>query len=286
MSSESAKHLEGFVYVLVSPVYEFIKIGGTDYAPLKRIREINSSEPYKSLGPWSLHDFRQVTDWRSIEYALHYTFRDKLVQSITGQKELFAVSPVEATRQLESIDESLVLKKPKIDRMFQDQEFAGFIAKLFRFTGILNRLDLQGAWTFSLFPSTMGGRYYTLNIGPHEVAFATAPSNGLLPVHMIRMDRLIHDFKAGSSWVGNRAGGMEDDNYATGLYRSTSVIFEGDFSAALEFLSLNGVRRAVIAYWTEALILLQEKAVMSVFSRYHNWNAVAELKKRITSGQL
>jgi hypothetical protein len=283
MTSEIFKRLEGHVYVLTSPMCEYVKIGGTDYAPLKRIREINTSEPYKSLGPWSLHDFRQVADWRKVEYTLHYTFRSKLVKSIAAQKELFAISAVEASRYLEQIDESLVLKKPKVDRLFQDQEFASFLARLFRFTAILNWLDLQGAWTFSLFPSTSGGRYYTLNIGSHEVAFASLPANGRAPVHMIHMDHLIHDFKDVSAWVEKRGGGFADDNYAKALYRSTSVFFEGDFEVALEFLSLNGVRRAIIAYWNEALIELQEKGTASVYAKHHNWNAVAELKKRITS---
>lgn len=290
MASEISKRLQGHVYVLVSPVCEYVKVGGTDYAPLKRIKkrikEINLYEPYKTLGPWSLHDFRQVTDWRKVEYSLHYAFRSKLVKSVEGQKELFSISPVEVSKHLERIDGSFVLKKPKIDRMFQDQEFSGFLAKLFRFTAILNWLDLQGAWTFSLFPSTSGGRYYTLNIGSHEVAFATVASNDRLPVHMIHMDRLVHDFKEVSSWVGKRNGCFEDDNYATGLHRSTSVFFEGDFDVALEFLSLNGVRRAIIAYWTEALIELQEKGGLSTYSKHHNWNTVAELKKRITNGRL
>lgn len=286
MSKRDKEILEGHVYVLVSPVCQFIKIGGTDYAPLKRIKEINSCEPYKSLGPWSLHDFRQVADWRKVEYALHYIFRHRLVKSIAGQRELFAVSSVEAAKQLEQIDESLVLRKPKVDRMFQDQEFASFLAKLFRFTGILNWLDLQGAWTLSLFPSTSGGRYYTMNIGSHEVAFATSPPNGRLPVHMIHMDRLVYDFEEVLSWVRSRSGELVDDNYASGLYRSTSVLFEGKFSRAVEFLSLNGVRRAIIAYWMEALIELQEKGNVSVHSQHHNWNAVAELKKKMVSGQL
>lgn len=284
--SEISKRLEGHVYVLISPMCEYIKIGGTDYAPLKRIKEINTSEPYKSLGPWSLHDFRQVADWRKVEHALHYTFRSSLVKSIAAQKELFAISSAEASRHLEKIDESLVLKKPKIDRMFQDQQFAIFLAKLFRFTAILNWLDLQGAWTFSLFPSTNGGRYYTLNIGSHEVAFATTPANDCAPVHMIHMDRLIYDFKDISTWVEKRNGSFVDDNYATALHRSTSVFFEGDFDTALEFLGLNGVRRAIIAYWTEALIELQENGNTSLHSKHHNWNAVAELKRRITSNTL
>jgi hypothetical protein len=282
----SIKHIEGHVYILVSPVCEYIKIGGTDYAPLKRLKEINLTEPYKSLGPWSLHDFRQVADWRKVESSIHYTFRSKTVESIAGQKELFAVSPIEASRFLEQIDESLVIKKPKIDRMFQDLEFSGFLARLFQFTAILNWVDLQGAWTFSLFPSTSGGRYYTINIGKHEIAFATIPKTGQPQIHMIHMDRLIHDFDAVKSWVEEKNGSLVDDNYASCLYRSTSVFFEGSFDDALAFIKLDGVRRAMIAYWTEALILLQEKATVSVFSRYHNWNAVAELKKRILSQSL
>lgn len=283
---DKTKSLEGHVYVLASPVSEYIKIGGTDYAPLKRIREINSCEPYKSLGPWSLHDFRQVADWRKVEYSLHYTFRSKQVKSIRGQKELFAISPVEASKQLELIEDVLLIKKPKIDRMFQDREFSRFLGRLFRATAILNWLDYQGAWTFSLFPSTNGGRYYTLNIGSHEVAFSSIGSNGQLPTHMIHMDRLIHDFEEISDWVKIRAGSMIDDNYMTGLYRSTSVFFKSDFESAMEFLSLPGVRRAIIAYWNEALIGLQEKGNTSVFSRYHNWNAVAELRKRIVTAQI
>ena len=281
MAATSSKSLQGHVYVLVSPNCEHIKIGGTNFAPLKRIREINSCEPYKDLGPWSLHDFRQVVHWRRVEHELHYAFRSKLVTSIPNQKELFALSPVEASRYLDKIDESLVLKKPKIDRMFQDQDFSNFLIRMFQLTAILNWLDLQGAWTFSLFPSTNGGRYYTLNIGTHEVAFATMQATNRPSVHMIHMDSLIKDFEEVRSWVKNRNGFFFDDNYARSLGHSTSVFFEGDFKVAIEFLNLNGVRRAIIAYWTEALIELQEKQISSVFSRFHNWNAVAELKKRL-----
>lgn len=286
MTIDLKKKREGHVYVLVSPTCEYIKIGGTDYAPLKRIKEINASEPYKSLGPWTLHDFRQVSDWRKIEYSLHYIFREKLVKNINGQKELFSLSPVEATRHLERIDKVLIIRKPKIDRMFQDFEFSSFLLKLFQTTAILNWLDLQGAWTFSLFPSTNGGRYYTINIGSHEVAFSTAPKNNKPSIHMIHMDRLIHDFMDVKIWVEARNGALVDDSYASGLYRSTSVFFQGGFADALEFMQLNGVRRAIIAYWTESLIELQEKGNFSVFSRHHNWNAVAELKNRILSQQL
>ena len=91
---------EGYVYILTSPNTEYIKIGGTDYPPLKRIREINSIEPYQSLGPWTLADFRQVSDWRSVEYFLHYAFRSKLNKKVEQQKELFKVSPQEVSKYL------------------------------------------------------------------------------------------------------------------------------------------------------------------------------------------
>lgn len=57
--------------------------------------------------------------------------------------------------------------------------------------------------------------------------------------------------------------------------------FEGNFFDAVEFLELKGVRRAIIAYWTESLIEMQERGRLSLYARNHNWNAVAELKKRI-----
>lgn len=260
-----------------------MKIGGTDYAPLKRIREINASKPYRDHGPWSLHDFREVEDWQSVERHIHYALRSKLDYSISSQRELFAINAVEASKLLEKIDPAQIVRKPKVDRMFQDENFARFLGKLFRFTGILNWLNLQGAWTFSLFPSTNGGRYYTLNIGTHEVAYASIAPNGGPSHHMIHMDSLVHDFPHVAKWIAARRGELSDDNYASGLERSTSATFAGDFQDAIDLLDLPGVRRAVVAYWTEALIGLQERESISVHARHHNWNAVAELKKRIES---
>lgn len=281
MKSESTAKRDGHIYVLTSPRCEHVKIGGTDHAPIKRIKEINCSEPYKSLGPWTLHDFRQVTDWRKVECALHYIFRESQVKDIVGQRELFAVPPSLASTRLSEIDDSLVLRKPKIDRMFQDQEFSSFLMKLFGITGLMNWLDQQGAWSFSLFPSTNGGRYYTLNIGPHEVSFSTSKSQQGVPAHMILMDRLILDFPDVRGWLKSKKGQVNHDQYASALHRSTSVFFEGNFNIAIEFLNLTGVRRAMIAYWTEALIDLQEKSASSAYARHHNWNAVAELKYRL-----
>jgi hypothetical protein len=249
----------GHVYVLVSPKTELVKIGGTDFPPLKRIREINGSPPYRELGPWSLADFRQVADWRKVEAFLHYAFRSRLDVEVSGAKELFRVAPQVVSSKLNEIEPDQIIKRPTIDRMFQDTEFSTYIMRLFAFTGLLNWLDIQGAWTFVLFPSTGRGRYFTINIGPHEVAFSALPQAGSgKPIHAIVMDRLIYDFPDVTDWVGAHKGGARDDAYVTALPRSAEFYFEASFGEALEFLRLEGVRRALIAYWAEALIGIKE----------------------------
>ncbi len=52
----------GHVYILTSATCELIKIVGTDHAQMKRIRDINAAKPYRPLGPWNMHDFREVYD--------------------------------------------------------------------------------------------------------------------------------------------------------------------------------------------------------------------------------
>jgi len=272
---------EGYVYILISPKTDLIKIGGTDYPPLKRINEINSTEPYKSLGPWNLKDFRQVKDWRIVEYNLHYTFRSKLNKNIKQQKELFNIPFLEVSNYLESIDPEQIINKPKVDRMFQDEEFLSYLLDLFTFTGLINWLNIQGAWTFVLFPSTSGGRYFTINIGPHEVAFSTLGKKDNPQQNMILVDKLILDFSEVINWIMDHKGSIRLDQYYTALPRSTSIIFEGNFTDVNEFLKLDGVRRALIAYWNEALITLKEKKTMSLYAKYHNWNAIAKIYQKI-----
>ncbi len=60
-----------------------------------------------------------------------------------------------------------------------------------------------------------------------------------------------------------------------------SVNFKADFTGARSFLKLNGVRRALIAYWTEALVSLKERNASSIYAKNHNWNAVAEIRLRL-----
>ncbi len=276
---------EGYIYILSSVNSECIKIGGSDYPPMKRIKEINSIEPYKSLGPWILSDFRQVADWRKVEYSLHYQFRSKLNVQIEQQKELFYLSLYEASGALNEINPSEIVNKPKIDRMFQDKAFLEYITRLFLFTGLLHWTDIQGAWTFVLFPSTSGGRFFTLNIGSHEVAFSPLPRKGEKQLNMILVDRLVFDFGNVINWIASHDGKIEVDQYATALPRSTSLFFSGSFEESLEFYSLDGVRRALLAYWNEALMNLKEKNKMSVFARYHNYNAVAKIQSLIENNE-
>lgn len=272
---------EGFVYILVSPKTKYIKIGGTDFPPLKRIKEINITEPYKSLGPWTLGDFRQVNDWRKVEYNLHYTFRTKKAENIGGQKELFEITLQEASSKLNELDPLEIINKPKVDRMFQDEQLCRYLVELFKFTGIMNWLDIQGAWTFVLFPGTNGGRYFTINIGPHEVAFSTLKRKTAESIHMILMDKLILDFNIIKDWVQDHNGNIKENAYDKALPRSVAISFEGNFDNVLEFMKLEGIRRAIIAYWTESLIILKEKGVLSSYAKYHNYNAIAELNKKI-----
>jgi len=142
-----------------------------------------------------------------------------------------------------------------------------FLANLFRTSTILNWLDLQGAWTLSLFPNTGGGRYYTLNIGTHEVGYSKLERHGFPPHHMIFTDSLIEDFCEVKKWLQEHSGFFKrGDVYSSSLGHSTSIHFDGSFDTAIEFLSLPGVRRAIIAYWTEALVQLQERTALSVHS--------------------
>ena len=272
---------EGYVYILSSPNFDSIKIGGSDYPPLKRIREINTTTPYKEIGPWNLVDFRQVKNWRKVEHNLHYIFRDNLNYEIKNQKELFNVSIFKVSKALNGIDENEILYRPKIDRMFQDEKFLRYISKLFKFSGIYNWLNIQGVWTFVLFPGTNGGRYFTLNIGPHEIAFSTLGKKDEPQINMILVDRLILDYNNVINWISKNYGSIEIETYKKALPRSTSILFPGDFELVDEFLKLDGVRRALIAYWNEALLKINEKGKTSVYERYHNWNAVAKICEKL-----
>lgn len=226
---------KGFVYILSSPSTDYIKIGGTAYPPAKRIKEINNSEPYKQIGPWSLNDFRGVDDWRAAEHELHYAFRSKFASEIAQQKELFSVSLFEAIETLKNLDIALLSGKPKVDRMFNDIEFRDYLVFLLKTSGLHHWFEMQGIWILSLFPSTSGGRYFTLSIGSHEVAFSTIKKEPDNIMHMVYMDENILNYPKTVSWVKNHSGWITQQLYETAQPHAVAVQFKGNFSAAQEF---------------------------------------------------
>lgn len=267
----------GFVYILTSKNCECIKIGGSNYPPMKRIKEINNTQPYKQYGVWHLQDFRQVSDWRLVEYNLHYKFRSLLNIEIKNQKELFHLPWQTASLELEVLDENLIIKKPKVDRMFQDKDFRNYLKNLFEWSGLAHWLDYQGTWSFTLFPSTGGGRYFTLNIGRHEVAYSTLAKKDNPCKHMILLDDLIFAYPDVINFLEQHNGDLYKIMYKSAMERYICAIFEGDFQIASQFLSLYGVRRALIAYWHELLFRLKANETKSLFFRFHDYNAVANL---------
>ncbi len=148
---------DGYVYVLVSANSEYVKIGKTEKHPFLRLKEINLSDNYSDSGPWDVSDSRQVRDCQAVETQLHRRFQDRRVRIDTGADELFAVAPVEARRALDEIDPDMLTKREVVDRLTGDRDFSLYIAKLFVFSGLPAWLNIQGAWTFALYPSTGRG---------------------------------------------------------------------------------------------------------------------------------
>lgn len=268
----------GFVYLLTSPATQLVKIGGTEFPPT-RLRQINSSEPYASLGPWGIADFRKVKDWPEVEKILHQQFADKRVRHIDGAHELFNIRAPDARRRFEMIDNTYLVNVESLDAMFVDTDFRRYLVRLMQASGLLSRLEDQGRWTLTLYPSTNGGhRYFTLNIGTHEVAFSVgAKDSDSAKGHVFVMDELVRDIAEVARWLKSQKGEIRPAPYRSAIGRAVSVEFDADFATAETFFSLSGVIRALKAYWIDALDRLTERQALSVHSRHHNYNAVAML---------
>jgi len=200
----------------------------------------------------------------------------------SGARELFKITAQEASKRLCALDPEQIVKRPAIDRLFQDPPFAAYVLQLFRVSGLMHYLDIQGAWTFSIFTSTSGGRYFTLNIGGHEVAYTSlARGAARKSAHALVVDNLVGDFPETVQWVRERDGQIVTAHYKRALPRSVIIHFTGDFSDAGALLRLAGVRRALLAYWADALLTLSDRGAESVYATSHNWNAVAELRRRL-----
>lgn len=267
----------GYVYILQSAKTGYIKIGGTDFLPEKRCREINQQPGYREFAPWTVVDFREVANWRAVEKYLHYLFRDSLVCHIAHQKELFAVKASDVFGRLEGITAWQIASRPKVDRMFHHQGMSEYLLKLFTILRCDKRREQEGVWTLTLFPGSNPGwsRFYTINIHSHEVAFSTKCQN--YQANYLRMDDTILDYPGTLSWLRARDGGVETGHYKTALTHSKSAFFSGNFQDCMEFLEQPGVSEATVSYWDRALA----KYHYSIQAKYHNYEAVAELVKRI-----
>ncbi len=268
--------MHGFVYILVSPNSSHIKIGGTERPISERLQGINGTESYAEHGPWELSDFLHVTDWRLVEGGMHRHFLEQNVRNVRGTRELFAVPPHEARARLRLTEVALRVDHEKTDKIFRNRNLGLYLFKLFQLSGLYGSLDIQGAWTLSLLPRTNGGRWFTLNIGPHEVAFSTLKPINEKFEHYLILDRLILDYPETIIWIGKREGEVRDATYASAK-RAVTISFREDFASAERIFGLPGVRRALIAYWAEALADLRERNTMSVYARYHSYDAVSEL---------
>jgi hypothetical protein len=266
---------QGFVYILASPNSDYIKIGRTEQPIRERLGGINRNEAYAPHGPWELSDFVYVTDCNHVESAAHRHFRDRHV-FVEGTNELFSVTPHEAREQLRLISAPLRVDAQRTDQLFHNSDVKPFLYRLFELSGLFGNLDIQEAWTLSVLPQTNGGRWFTLNIGPHEVAFSTRPLIDGKYSHYLVLDRLILEYPETILWLGKHGGDVQEANYKT-AERAVLVSFDQDFATAELFFKRPGVRRALVAYWADTLADLRERNARSVYARYHSYDAVSQL---------
>jgi hypothetical protein len=92
------------------------------------------------------------------------------------------------------------------------------------------------------------------------------------------LDRLILEYPDTIIWIGKNDGEVREAEYVA-ADRAVVINFSEDFAKAEKFFNLPGVRRALIAYWAEALADLRQRSAKSVFARYHSYDAVSQLLK-------
>ncbi|MDG1470538.1 MAG: GIY-YIG nuclease family protein [Ascidiaceihabitans sp.] len=273
---------KGWVYALRSDTCDFIKIGLTSTSPFQRVNELNHSINYGPLGPWQQLDIRQVKDVRSIETALHRRLQAKRVTTIAGAQELFAISPAEARAAFADIPDADLLLPVPVNRLNLDTNFVAYLMALFQNSGLENFRDLQESWTFSLFPSTNGGRYFTLNIDRHEVAFCMPiPGEPDIVHHSIIVDQMIAQDREFKNWLRDLGGWTEPVPHPSNWGNARKITLQATFEECLGLFANTGFRRALIAYWYEALLRMQERGTRSFFARFHNYDATSEIFRHL-----
>ena len=119
------------------------------------------------------------------------------------------------------------------------------------------------------------------------MAYSTLPRGSLrLPVHGLVVDTLLCDFPDVQDWLRQRDGGWEPANYKSASSRALSLWYSATLEDAEMLFALPGVRRALMAYWSEALIDLHERDAKSTYARFHDYNVVAALLSQIRNRPL
>ncbi|MGD9916721.1 MAG: GIY-YIG nuclease family protein [Paenirhodobacter sp.] len=269
----------GYVYALRSDHCPLVKVGRSNTLPYRRLRELNTSENYGPLGPWEIISFLEVVDAVKVETFLHRSIREKNSAEFPGCKELFELAPASALALFDQIPEAEIRGFDRVARLHTTETLESYLADIFRASGLEHMLAQQGIWTLSLFPATAGGRYFTLNIDRHEVAFSTLPREGRPARHMLMLDPLVWEFPAVRDWLFSHHIEALGYDYPSGLDRQFPVIFAGTLPEAREFLSLEGVRRALLAYWYDLLLQASDAERGSLHARHHNLAAVQSIMR-------
>jgi hypothetical protein len=271
----------GWVYALASSDTPFVKIGLTTTSPAQRIREINNSQNYGPLGPWWQVDVRVVRDVAKIERILHRQLADRRAE-IANTRELFSISPAEARALLGTIPAAELDRPVPVDQLRLRPDFMAYLLNLFRTSGLENFRDIQESWTFSLFPSTSGGRYFTLNIDRHEVAYSQ-PIRGEeeLVLHALVVDRMILRDRQMKTWLRGFNGVSSLAPYSSSWGNAAKLQFEAKFDDCLGLFENTTLRRALLAYWYDALLRMRDRGARSLFARFHDYNATSEIFRHL-----
>ena len=272
----------GFVYALRSDNCPFVKIGRSNTLPYRRLKELNGSLNYGPLGPWEIVSYVEVFDAVVVETFLHRTIRDRNKADFDTCNELFDISPFDALSLFNNIPAAEVRGFDKVARLHSTGDLEDYLGDIFTSTGLNHMMSLQGIWALTMFPSTGRGRYFTLNIDRHEVAYSTLPGRGVAAEHMLLMDPLVFEYAEPKRWLTANGGGGLERSYSSGLVRQSPVVFSGTLADARFFVSLPGVRRALVAYWYDLLLQAAEAGRESLFARHHNLAAVESVLRRLS----
>lgn len=148
---------------------------------------------------------------------------------------------------------------------------------LFKNSGLENFRDIQESWTFSLFPRTAGGRFFTLNIDRHEVAFASPLNGSDLQYFSIVVDASVANDRAFKKKLKPLAGTVRRAPYPSNWGNAVSVNFEANFDQASRISETTAFRRALVAYWYDALLRMRDLGNRSLHAKHHNYGAVSEI---------